>query len=442
MRIIIAGAGEVGTHLAKLLSREDMEISLMDEDPSRLGVLDANYDMLTHVGSPKSIRDLKNIGVKGADLFISVTPHEAVNMTACLIANQLGAKKTLARIDNYEYLLPENKRFFESMGLNHLIYPEVLAAHEIVEALKTNWMRYHISLTDGALELCVVKVRENCQLIGQKFMSGIFNHGRFRIVAIKRDSQTIIPRGGDEVQNGDMVYVVCTRENMDFVREELGKDKREIKNIIFYGGTRIAQKATQSLKDMDIKILESNKEVCYTLAEKLADALIINADASDMDILKEEGIQDADAFVAVTDSSEANIFACLAAKRLGVRKTIAEVENIDYIQMAEGLDVGTVLNKKTIAASYIYQLLLNDTVLNIRNLTTADAEIVEFQAGESSRIIQAKIRDLRLPPDTNIGAIVRAGEGVLVNGETQVLPGDKVVVFCKNQSLRSIEKFF
>lgn len=442
MRIIIAGAGEVGTHLAKLLSREDMEISLMDEDPSRLGVLDANYDMLTHVGSPKSIRDLKNIGVKGADLFISVTPHEAVNMTACLIANQLGAKKTLARIDNYEYLLPENKRFFESMGLNHLIYPEVLAAHEIVEALKTNWMRYHISLTDGALELCVVKVRENCHLIGQKFMSGIFNHGRFRIVAIKRDSQTIIPRGGDEVQNGDMVYVVCTRENMDFVREELGKDKREIKNIIFYGGTRIAQKATQSLKDMDIKILESNKEVCYSLAEKLADALIINADASDMDILKEEGIQDADAFVAVTDSSEANIFACLAAKRLGVRKTIAEVENIDYIQMAEGLDVGTVLNKKTIAASYIYQLLLNDTVLNIRNLTTADAEIVEFQAGESSRIIQAKIRDLRLPPDTNIGAIVRAGEGVLVNGETQVLPGDKVVVFCKNQSLRSIEKFF
>lgn len=442
MRIIIAGAGEVGTHLAKLLSREDMEISLMDEDPSRLGVLDANYDMLTHVGSPKSIRDLKNIGVKGADLFISVTPHEAVNMTACLIANQLGAKKTLARIDNYEYLLPENKRFFESMGLNHLIYPEVLAAHEIVEALKTNWMRYHISLTDGALELCVVKVRENCQLIGQKFMSGIFNHGRFRIVAIKRDSQTIIPRGGDEVQNGDMVYVVCTRENMDFVREELGKDKREIKNIIFYGGTRIAQKATQSLKDMNIKILESNKEVCYSLAEKLADALIINADASDMDILKEEGIQDADAFVAVTDSSEANIFACLAAKRLGVRKTIAEVENIDYIQMAEGLDVGTVLNKKTIAASYIYQLLLNDTVLNIRNLTTADAEIVEFQAGESSRIIQAKIRDLRLPPDTNIGAIVRAGEGVLVNGETQVLPGDKVVVFCKNQSLRSIEKFF
>lgn len=442
MRIIIAGAGEVGTHLAKLLSREDMEISLMDEDPSRLGVLDANYDMLTHVGSPKSIRDLKNIGVKGADLFISVTPHEAVNMTACLIANQLGAKKTLARIDNYEYLLPENKRFFESMGLNHLIYPEVLAAHEIVEALKTNWMRYHISLTDGALELCVVKVRENCHLIGQKFMSGIFNHGRFRIVAIKRDSQTIIPRGGDEVQNGDMVYVVCTRENMDFVREELGKDKREIKNIIFYGGTRIAQKATQSLKDMHIKILENNKEVCYSLAEKLADALIINADASDMDILKEEGIQDADAFVAVTDSSEANIFACLAAKRLGVRKTIAEVENIDYIQMAEGLDVGTVLNKKTIAASYIYQLLLNDTVLNIRNLTTADAEIVEFQAGESSRIIQAKIRDLRLPPDTNIGAIVRAGEGVLVNGETQVLPGDKVVVFCKNQSLRSIEKFF
>lgn len=443
MKIIIAGAGEVGTHLAKLLSRENMDISLMDERQERLGDLEANYDMITRVGSPTSIHDLKDIGIQDADLFIAVTTSETENMTACLIAKQLGAKRTLARIENFEYLLPENKQFFEQMGLHHLIYPEVLAANEIVESLKTNWMRYHISLCDGALELCVVRVREGAKTLGMKFSSGCYNHGRYRIMAIKRDNDTIVPTGEDTLMVGDMVYGICTRENMDFMREELGKPKREINNVIFFGGSKIAQKAVQSLPEgYTIKILEADRDEATHLSEKISNALIINADGSDMEVLKEEGIQDADAFVAVTESSEANIFACLAAKRLGVRKTIAEVENIDYIPMAEGLDIGAVLNKKTIAASYIYQMLLNASVLNVRNLTSADAEIVEFLATESSRITKGKIKDASLPKEATIGAIVRAGEGVLVNGDTVVLPSDRVVVLCKSNVLKKLEKFF
>ena len=443
MRIVIAGAGEVGTHLAKLLSREEMEISLLDEFQERLGDLSANYDILTKVGNPTSIHDLKEIGVKGCDLFISVTPHETENMTACLIANSLGAKRTLARIDNYEYLLPENKKFFENMGLNHLIYPEVLAANEIEESLKTNWMRYHLHLCQGALELCIIKVRNTAKILGQTFASGVYNHGKYRIVAIKRDQETIIPRGQDTVEEGDMVYCVCPKENMEFMREELGKNKREIKNVIFFGGDRIARKAATELVDkMNIKIIEKDRELCNILSEKVPNALIINADGSDMDVLKEEGIQDADAFVAVTDSSEANIFACLAAQRFGVRKTIAEVENLDYIPMAEGLDIGTVLNKKTIAASYIYQMLLDATVRGVHNLTTADAEIVEFYAKEGSLVTKHKVKDLDLPDEANIGGIVRAGEGILVNGDTEIIAGDLVVVFCKSHVIRNLERFF
>lgn len=443
MRIIIAGAGEVGTHLAKLLSREDIDVSLLDERAERLGDLSNNYDMLTKVGSPTSIHDLKDMAVKDADLFIAVTPQEAENMTACLIAKKLGAKKALARIDNYEYLLPENKRFFEDMGLNHLIYPEFLAAEEIVESLKTNWMRYHLTLGNGALELCVVKIREGASVIGKSFDSGIYNHGRFRIVAIKRDNETIIPRGTDVVMLGDILYVVCTNENMEFLRETMGKPHRDIKNIIFFGGSRIAQKTVQNLpSDLNIKIIEIDHERCVSLSEKLSNALIINADGSDMDILKEEGIQDTDAFVAVTENSEANIFACLAAKRFGVRKTIAEIENIDYIPMAEGLDIGLALNKKTITASYIYQMLLNASVVDVHNLTSADAQIVELNALEHSRITRLKIKDVGLPRDTNIGAIVRAGEGILVNGDTQVIPGDRVIVFCKSHVIRYLDKFF
>ncbi len=256
MRIVIAGAGEVGTHLAKLLSREDMEISLLDESQERLGDLSANYDMLTKVGNPTSIHDQRDIGVDGCDLFISVTPNEAENMTACLIANSLGAKRTLARIDNYEYLLPENRKFFEAMGLNHLIYPEVLAANEIEESLRTNWMRYHLHLCQGALELCIIKVRAGAKIIGKTFASGIYNHGKYRIVAIKREQTTLIPRGQDMVEENDMVYCVCPKENMEFMREELGKSKREIKNVIFFGGGRIARKAATELTDeMSIKII-------------------------------------------------------------------------------------------------------------------------------------------------------------------------------------------
>ena len=443
MRIVIAGAGEVGTHLAKLLSREDMEISLLDEYQERLGDLSANYDLLTKVGNPTSIHDLRDIGVKDCDLFISVTPHETENMTACLIANQLGAKRTLARIDNYEYLLPANKKFFEEMGLNHLIYPEVLAANEIEESLRTNWMRYHLHLSQGALELCVVKARGTAKILGKTFASGVYNHGKYRIVAIKRDQETIIPRGQDTVEEGDMVYCVCTKDDIEFMREELGKPKREIKNVIFFGGGRIARKAaTELVGEMNVKIIEKDRELCKVLSEKVPNALIINEDGSDMDVLKDAGIQDADAFVAVTDSSEANIFACLAAKRFGVRKTIAEIENLDYIPMAEGLDIGAVLNKKTIAASYIYQMLLDASVRGVHNLTSADAEIVEFYAKEGSKITRHKVRELDLPVEANIAGIVRAGEGILVNGETQILAGDLVVVFCKSHVIRNLERLF
>ena len=429
--------------MAKLLSRENMEISLLDEREERLGDLSANYDMLTRVGNPTSIHDLREMGVKDCDLFISVTPHETENMTACLIANALGAKRTLARIDNYEYLLPENKKFFENMGLNHLIYPEVLAANEIEESLRTNWMRYHLHLGQGALELCVIKVRESAKILGRTFASGVYNHGKYRIVAIKREQETIIPRGCDAVLVGDMIYCVCSKENMEYMREELGKPKREIENVIFFGGDRIARKAaTELMNEMNIKVIEKDRELCNILSDKVPNALVINADGSDMNILKEEGIQDADAFVAVTDSSEANIFACLAAKRFGVRKTIAEVENLDYIPMAEGLDIGTVLNKKTIAASYIYQMLLDASVRGVHNLTSADAEIVEFYAKEGSNITRHRVRNLDLPAEANIGGIVRAGEGILVNGETQIIAGDLVVVFCKSHVIRDLERFF
>lgn len=443
MKIIIAGAGEVGRHLAKMLSSENQDIVLMDNDENRIKDLDGNYDLLTKVGSPTSIKDLEEAGVAEADLFIAVTPEESINMTACMLANNLGAHKTLARIDNYEYSQPKNKDFFEKLGVAHLIYPEMLAAHEIAASLKTSWLRQRTSFCNEALTLLVIKVRENSVIINRTFSTGYFNHKKYRIVAIKRNNHTIIPAGSDMVLAGDIVYFITTNEHLEFVREQAGKSDFPIRNVMIMGGSRIAQKTIQIVPpQVNVKILERDREKSFSLAEKLNNTLIINCDGRNIELLKEEGIQDMDAFVAVTANSEANILACLAAKRLGVKKTVAEVENIDYIMLAESMDIGTVINKKMIAASYIYQLTLDADVLNVRNLTATDAEVVEFIAKPGAKITKSKIKDLRLPEQVNIGGYVRDGIGYIVDGNTVIIPNDHVIVFCVSSAIRKMERFF
>lgn len=443
MRIVIVGAGEVGTHLAKLLAKEHINITLMDEEPLKLKDLDANYDMLTRVGSPTSIQDLKDLGVKDVDLLIAVTPSESVNMTACMIAHNLGAKKTLARINNYEYLLPDNKEFFAKLGVDHLIYPEILAAQEIASSLETTWLRQNMSFCNGELILLGIKVRQNAVIVNKPFISGFFDHRRYRIVAIKRNNQTIIPGGKDEILPNDIVYFITRPEDVDFVKLQSGKTDHKINSAMIMGGSRIAQKTVKALPSrINVKILEMDKDKSYQLAEKCQQALIINADARNLDVLKEEGIHETDAFIAVTSNSEANILACLAAKKLGVKKTVAEVENIDYIMLAESMDIGTVINKKMIAASYIYQLTLDADVLDVRTLTSADAEVVEFVAKKGSKITKNKIKDARLPANVNIGGYVRDGEGYIVAGDTIIQPGDHVICFCIASAIRKIENYF
>lgn len=443
MRIIIAGAGEVGTYLAKMLARENMDITLLDQNPARIRDIESTYDLMTIVGSPTSINDLKEAKIENVDLFIAVTPYESVNMTACMLATNLGAKRTLARIDNYEYLLPKNKEFFKKMGVDYLIYPETLAAIEIVESLKRNWLRQNLSFCDNALILLGIKVRSNALILNQKFSTGFFDHEKYRVVAINRKNKTIIPMGSDMIFENDIVYFITTPKYLNFVRIQAGKEDFEIKNVMIMGGSRIAQKTIRSLPpNIRTKVLELNKDKSYVLAEKLSNSLIINCDGRNIDILKEEGIQEMDAFVAVTGNSEANILACLAAKRLGVKKTVAEVENNDYIMLAESMDIGTVINKKMIAASYIYQITLDADVLNVRNLTSADAEVVEFVAKAGSKITRSKIKDLRLPDQVNIGGYVRDGKGYIVNGNTDIQTGDHVIVFCVSSAIRKIETFF
>lgn len=445
MKIIIAGAGAVGTHLAKLLSGEKQDIILMDDDEERLGRLGSNFDLLAVNISPTSISGLKEAGVAGADLFIAVTPDESRNMTACMLATSLGAKKTVARINNYEYLLPKHKEFFAKLGVDSLIYPEMLAAKEIVDAVKMSWIRQWWEFAGGALVLLGTKMKETAEILNVPLHELGGRNIPFHIVAIKRGSETIIPRGDDTIILNDIVYFTTTKKYIPYIRKIAGKENEaDIRNVMIMGGSRIAVRTVQYIPEyMRTKIIESDFNRCNRLTELVDDkVMIINGDGRDMELLLEEGIKNTEAFVALTGNSETNILACLAAKRLGISKTVAEVENIDYISMAESLDIGTVINKKFIAASHIYQMMLDADVSNVKCLTFANADVAEFTVKAGSRITRSQVKDVGLPKGATIGGLIRNGEGILVTGNTIIMENDHVVVFCLGMMIKKLEKFF
>lgn len=445
MKIIIAGAGAVGTHLAKLLSGEKQDIILMDDDEERLGRLGSNFDLLAVNISPTSISGLKEAGVAGADLFIAVTPDESRNMTACMLATSLGAKKTVARINNYEYLLPKHKEFFAKLGVDSLIYPEMLAAKEIVDAVKMSWIRQWWEFAGGALVLLGTKMKETAEILNVPLHELGGRNIPFHIVAIKRGSETIIPRGDDTIILNDIVYFTTTKKFIPYIRKIAGKENEaDIRNVMIMGGSRIAVRTVQYMPEyMRTKIIESDFNRCNRLTELVDDkVMIINGDGRDMELLLEEGIKNTEAFVALTGNSETNILACLAAKRLGISKTVAEVENIDYISMAESLDIGTVINKKFIAASHIYQMMLDADVSNVKCLTFANADVAEFTVKAGSRITRSQVKDVGLPKGATIGGLIRNGEGILVTGNTTIMENDHVVVFCLGMMIKKLEKFF
>lgn len=446
MKIIIAGAYAIGTHLARLLAREHDDIVVIDSDEERLGRIGSDVDLLTMEGSLTSVSALKEAGAEHADLFIAVTPDESQNMASCTIAKALGAKKTVAKVDNAEYIQPELQEFFSRLGVCSIIYPEMLAATDINNGLKMSWVRQRWDVHGGALVMLGVKLREDCTLLDRPMKDICGPEDPFHIVAIKRDSDTIIPRGNDRLQLYDLAYFMTTKQYIPYIRKIVGKEHYvDVKNVMIMGGGATAVRTVKTMPSyMDAKIIEIDEQRCERLNTLLTDqdTLVINGDGRDLSLLIEEGIKNTQAFVALTGNAETNILACLTAKRMGVRKTVAMVENIDYVSMAESLDIGTVINKKSIAASHIYQMMLDANVRNVRFITTAKADVAEFIPSEGSKVTRKPVKDLGLPAGMTIGGLVRDGVGMLVSGNTMIQPGDSVMVFCHNLNMKKIEKLF
>lgn len=445
MNIVIAGAGAVGTHLAKMLSRQEHNILLIDSDQEKIENLESQMDIMSIVGSCTSIGALKDAEVGKCDLYIAVNPIEDQNINSAILAKKLGAKRTIARVNNSEYLENENAEYLKSIGIDSLIYPERLAAEEIVASLKQIGSRQLHEFSDGRLQLIGIKLWENALILNHTLakMGEIYGADQFRLVAIKRENKTIIPRGNEILKYGDLIFVVTTPSFIPNVFALCGKEQSEIKNIVIVGASRIGVKTASLLeKHYNVKIIEKDREKCIQLADKLKSTLIINGDGRDLALLREEGIKNIDAFISVTKSSETNILSCLLAKKMGVKKSVAEVENIDYIDLAENIGIGTLINTKLIAASHIYGYTMNVDVKHLKFLTFSEAEVFELEAEEGSKITKKELKDVHFPDDATIGGVIRGTETIIAKGDVQIMPGDNVVIFALPSAVKKVIKYF
>ena len=445
MRIIIGGAGEVGTHLARILSNENHDIVVIEPDEDKLRLIDSSLDVMAMVGSATSIKLLEESGIKKADLFIAVANTEHANITAAILGKKLGAKKTVARIDNDEFLKNSNIELFRSLGIDYLIYPEKIASREIIGLLQQTGTTEFINFTGGMLSLFVLKLDKNAPIINKTLQEATTNEGalNYRAVAITRDGETIIPRGNDKFKLDDTVYVVSNRTGLKDVLKYSGKEHYGIRNLMILGGSRIGKLTATKLEDeYQIKLIEIDKAKSIQLADMLENTLVINGDGRDIDLLNSEGLQNMDAFIAVTGNSETNILSCQVARKMGVKKTIAEVENIEYIDLAENMGIDTIINKKLITASRISRFTMSAQVSMIKCLTGTNAEVLEFIAKPGSKITEGSLQDINFPKDALVGGIIRGKTSFIATGQSRVEANDRVVVFALPSAIHKIESFF
>ncbi len=445
MRIIIAGAGETGCHLAKMLSSTEHDITVIDHDPKCLAEVSSMADVITIEGDCTAFATLRRAMVRKGDLFIAVLARENDNIVSAVLAKQLGAKKSIARVDNNEYLEPNNKEIFINMGIDFLFYPERAAAGEVINLLGHTATSEYVDFSGGKLALVVFKLEPTSELIGRE-LQGFSDDDtplNYRTVAIARAGQTIIPQKDESFMKGDVIYVITRKETMQEVMLFSGKNNVEIKNMMVLGGSRIGISVASEMQGKtNVKLIDYNADRAYRLAETLEKTLIINVDGRNTEAMLEEGLANMDAFVAVTGRSETNILAALLAKRMGVKKVVAEVENLNYITLAESMGIDTIINKKLVTASNIFRFTMSTDVQAIKCLNGSDAEVLEFIVKPNSPATKCPIRELELPRDTIIGGIVRGDKVSIATGASTMVAYDRVVIFSMPASIGKIGYYF
>ncbi len=448
MKIIIAGSGEVGFHLAKLLSFESQDITLIDTNRESLAYASSHLDIRVVRGDATSIKVLKDAQVDKTDLLIGVTSSETTNITTCVLAKQLGAKHTIARISNTEFIHNRDEVGFNKIGIDELISPESLAAKEIELLLNQSAFNDTYEFEDGALLMIGLILSRTTAFVGKtvKEVAKLNPDLRYMPIAIQRyaTQYTLIPRGDTQFKEGDRVYFITTQKGVDEIYKLTGKVKFEIKNVMILGGSKIGYKAARDLCDhkFNVKLIEKGKEKAFEIADEISSCLVIQGDGRDVELLEEEQISDMDAFIAVTGNSETNIMSCLVAKSKGVKKTIALVENMDYFQLSHSIGIDTLINKKLLAANNIFRYIRKGEIVAMTKLNNMNAELLEFIVTPTSEVCNKVIKKIDFPRSAIIGGVISDGEGQITLGDYKIKSGDRVVVCCLPQSIKKVEKLF
>ncbi|MGD8779618.1 MAG: Trk system potassium transporter TrkA [Ignavibacteria bacterium] len=445
MKIIIAGAGEVGFHLAKQLSGEEHDITVIDIDSAHLSRVDSSIDVLTVNGSSTAFNTLKRANVSETELLVAVTSLESININTAIIAKKMGAKRTIARVSNGEYVTEDSRQMFKELGIDYLIYPEELASLEIVKLIQRAAATDIIEFEEGRLTLIGIRLDTGTPVLNKTLreVASEFESSHFRIVAIQRGMRTLIPSGNDKFIKNDQVFIITTPNGIEDILKISGKDTSKISDIMILGGGKIGRKTAKMLEDsINIKLVESNVEKTLDLADYLQKSLVIQGDGRDIDLLAQEGIVDMDAFIAVTSDAETNIISCLMAKHLGVSKSIALVDNVDYIPLTQTIGLDSLINKKLIAANNISRFIRKSNIITVATLQGIDAEVLEYVAKPGTQIVKYPIKKLKFPTDALIGGYVRNNQGYIAMGDSQIEPNDKVVIFAIPSAISKIEKYF
>lgn len=443
MKIIIAGDGEVGFYLAKLLVLEFQDITLIDTQPDKLVFAEKNLGIATVLGDSTSYKTLKQAGIENADLLIAVTSIESSNITTCLIGKRLGAKLTIARIDNMEYLMDRKSLDLNDLGIDVLISPESLASREVKYILKSPALIETFNLHNKALYLVGILLDENSSLINRTITetASLIPFNTFMAVAVHRSGKTLIPTGNLQFMKDDLVYFVATEEGKEIVTDYVGKKSAPVRNLLVIGGSRTGKYIALRLsKHYNIKLIDKDIDKCNYLAKNISNVQIVCGDGTNLKLLEEEGLSNYDAIVSVTGNSETNIFTCLIAKESGVKKAIAMVENIGLFDYSQRMGIDTLINKKMAAANYIFRYIIKGRVLT--HLYGVDARIQEYIVKKDSRAVQKQIKELEFPRDAIISGAIRNGSGLITLGNVQLQADDKVFVFSLPQSISRINSFF
>ncbi len=445
MKIIITGGGAVGYHIAKMMASEAHDIYLIDENKDRLNYVQSHLDVFAIHGDGKSISVLKEAKIEQCDLLIAVTANEETNLLVSILAKKFGAKRTIARINNLELQQQSNIEIFESLGIDTIISPVQLAAEEIIRLVDNSVFTDDHEFEDGKLTVFGISIDDSSPLKNKTISESAYLNPdlSFKPIALHRKEETIIVNSETTIKEDDIVYFISNEEAIDSVINICGKECFEIRNIMILGGSSIGVLAAQLLENQyKVTLIEKDRELAEEIAGKLKNTLVLNIDGRDVSAIEEEGLADMDAFIAVTGDSESNIMSSLVAKNHNVKKTIARVENIDYIHLSQNIGIDTLINKKIIAASNIFKYVRKGDVTAIANLHGVDAEIIEFVVKPNSKVTKKRIRDLKFPKTANISGVVRNNVGFIPFGGFQLEAGDRAVVFSLTESIHKIEKFF